>query len=189
MPGVIYPEAVLNGRKGVDHRSGKPHEQPPEWGISTQEASEMLGISKRATRALLNRHKSECCLVSRSGRCACLYWERKVVERVLARRMPMVCKEPEKLCSADEACFILLVARSTLSRYVKQGLLREYRVRHASANGVRILSRFLRSDVRQLAARRKAARARAEVQRREQLRQYWHGRIGSAVSRCRNPNS
>ena len=149
----------------------------------------MLGISRRATRALLNRHKSDCCLVSRPGRCACMYWERRVVERVLAKRMPMVCKEPEKLCSADEACFILLVARSTLSRYVKQGLLREYRVRHNTASGVRALSCFLRADVRRLAARRNAARARAEELRRAQLRQQWNGRIGSSAMRRKNTNS
>lgn len=178
MPGVRYPEEILTGRKGTDSRSGLPHASPPHWGVSTREAAGMLGISERATRALLTRHKSNYCLVTRPGRCACMYWDRSVVERVLAKRVPMVCKEPEKLCSVGEACMLLVISRSSLSRYVKRGFLKEYRVRHATESGVRMQSFYLRAEVRQLAARRHAAQVRAEEQRREQIMRYWNGRIG-----------
>ena len=189
MPGVRYPDSVLNGRKGVDKHSGKPHTQPPEWGISTQDASAMLGISPRATRALMNRHKSEYRLVSCPGGGACMYWERRVVERVLAKRLPMVSKEPARLCSSTEACYILAVARSTLTRYVRQGLLKEYKVRHATPTGVRILSCFLRAEVRNLAARKNAARVRAENVRRAQLKRMWNGRVGGLFDSEESPNS
>ena len=189
MPGVKYPESVLNGRKGVDKHSGKPHTRPPEWGISTRDAAELLGISPRATRALMNRHKSEYRLVSRPGGNACMYWERRVVERVLAKRLPMVSKEPARLCSSTEACYILAVARSTLTRYVRQKLLKEYKVRHATPTGVRVLSCFLRSEVRSLAARRNAARARAENVRREHLKRMWNGRVGGLFDSEEESNS
>lgn len=188
MPGVTYPESVLSGRRGTDSTSGKPHARPPDWGVSTREAASMLGISSRATRALLTRHKSECCLVSRPGRCACMYWDRRVVERVLSRRLPLVSKPPEKLCSSSEACYILVVSRSSLSRYVKQGLLREFRVRIATPTGIRVMACYKRSEVKSLAARKAAARVRMESARRELLRQNWNGRLGSLVGTVRNAN-
>lgn len=173
MPGVKYPDSMLKIRKGADARSGKPHAKPPDWGISTQEASKKLGITLRATRALLNRHKSQHQLVAQPGRCPCMYWERRLVDGILAKRMPMVIRVPDKLCNAHEACFILLIGRSSLTRYVKRGLLKEYRLRHVTKTGVRLLSFFLRADVRKLAACRNAARARAENFRRERLQKQW----------------
>ena len=189
MPGVTYPESVLTGRKGIDQRSGKPHARPPEWGISTREAAEMLGISTRATRALLNRLNSEYRLVACPGGGACMYWDRRVVERELDNRIPLVRKQPEKLCSASEACYILLVARSSLSRYVQRGLLKEHRIRLATPTGVRVLSCFLRSEVRNLAARKEAARAREEEVRRERLKRNWNGRIGGGEVDLDSANS
>lgn len=173
MPGVKYPDSMLKVAKGADARSGKPHARPPEWGISTREASELLGITVRATRALLTRHQSDCQLVAQPGRSACMYWDRRLVNQMLAKRMPMVSKVPDRLCSANEACYILLIGRSSLSRYVKRGLLNEYRLRHATATGVRLLSYYLRADVRKLAARRNAARIRAENIKKERLERRW----------------
>lgn len=169
MPGVRYPESVIQGRKGADRASGKPHAKAPEWGISTRDAAAMLGISTRSARVMLNRNKAEFHLVEQKGRCACLYWDRRVVDRMLARRMPLVTSIPEKLCTAKEACYILLVARSTLSRYVKQKLLHEYQVRHATRSGVRLQSYFLRAEVKKLAAKRNAARRRTEQAQKERL--------------------
>ena len=173
MPGVTYPESVLKGRKGADACSGKPHAKPPEWGVCSREAAEMLGVSVRSARALLNRHKAAYWLVAQPGRNACLYWDRRVIERMLKKRMPLVRTMPDKLCSAGEACYILLIARSSLSRYVKQGLLKEYQIRLVTQTGVRRISCFLRAEVRRLAARKNAARAHAEAARREQLHRMW----------------
>lgn len=173
MPGVKYPDAVVYGRKGADVRSGKPYEKAPEWGISTREAAGMLGISARAARALLNRHQVAYQLVARPGSSACLYWDRNLVQQMTARRMPMVSKVPDKLCSAHEACYLLMVVRSSLSRYVKQGLIKEYRLRLATSGGVRVLSYYLRAEIRKLAARKNAARLRSEGIQRDQLRRLW----------------
>lgn len=173
MPGVKYPESVLQGRKGSHSRSGKPHGSAPAWGISTRDAAQMLGLSVRSARAMLNRQKAKYRLVAQAGRCACMYWDKRVVERMLAKRMPLVRKVPDKFCTAKEACYILLVVRSSLSRYVKCGLLKECKLRLATESGVRVLSYFLRAEVRKLAARRNATRMRAESARRERLQNAW----------------
>lgn len=174
MPGVKYPESVIKGRKGVDTRSGKPHTEAPKWGICSRDAALLLGVSVRSARAMLNRQKSKYRLVTQAGSSACMYWDKRVVARMLARRMPLVRKVPEKLCNAKEACYILLVARSSLSRYVKTGLLKEYPVRLVTPSGVRSMSYFLRSDVRKLAAKRNAVRLRTEQMRREHLERAWN---------------
>lgn len=174
MPGVKYPESVLQGRKGTNAQSGKPHAVAPKWGVSTRDAAQMLGVSVRSARAMLNRQKAKCKLVAQSGSCACMYWDKRVVERMLTRRMPLVRKVPDKLCSAKEACYILLVARSSLSRYVKRRLLNEYKLRLVTESGVRAVSYFMRAEVRKLAARRNAARVRAECSLRERLHQAWN---------------
>lgn len=177
MPGVKYPESVIRGRKGVDTRSGKPHSEAPKWGICSRDAALLLGVSVRSARAMLNRQKSKFRLVTQAGSCACMYWDKRVVARMLARRMPLVRRVPEKLCTAKEACYILLVARSSLSRYVKNGLLKEYPVRLVTPSGVRSMSYFLRADVRKLAAKRNAVRLRAEQTRRERLERAWNAQI------------
>lgn len=179
MPGVRYPESMLHGRRGSDESSGKAYALPPAWGMSSRQAAEALGVSVRTARALLNRHKARYRLVLQRGRPACLYWERRVVKRLLASRMPLVRKIPAKLCSAAEACCILMVARSTLFRYVKQGALQEYKIRYATDSGVRLLSHYLRAEVRRLAARRNAARVRALSMQQERLKRVWNGRISS----------
>lgn len=179
MPGVRYPESMLHGRRGSDESSGKAYALPPAWGMSSRQAAEALGVSVRTARALLNRHKARYRLVLQRGRPSCLYWDRRVVKRLLASRMPLVRKIPAKLCSAAEACCILMVARSTLFRYVKQGALQEYKIRYATDSGVRLLSHYLRADVRRLAARRNAARVRALSMQQERLKRVWNGRISS----------
>lgn len=180
MPGVRYPEAMLHARRGSDENSGKAYALPPAWGMSSRQAADALGLSVRTARALLNRHKARYRLVFQQGRPACLYWEKSVVKRLLASRMPLVRKIPAKLCSAAEACCILMVARSTLFRYVKQGVLQEYKIRYATKSGVRLLSHYLRADVRRLAARRNAVRVRASSLQMERLKKVWNGRMSSS---------
>ncbi len=173
MPGVIYPESVLIGHKGSDTSSGRPHAAVPSWGISSRAAAEKLGVSVRSARALLNKNKAKFRLVSQRGGPACMYWDKRVVERLVAKRMPLVHKIPEKLCPASEACCILVIARSTLSRYVKMKLLREHKLRHVTPTGVRVVSYYLRAEVKRLAARKNAAHLRAEQARRERLHEWW----------------
>lgn len=180
MPGVRYPEAVLHGRKGADPATGKPYAEPPPWGISTRKAAEILCVSVRSARALLNRHHARYRLVARPGRCACLYWDRSAVEELRRRRQPLVLKVSDKLCTAREACCILFIARSSLTRYAQSGLLKEYRVRHVTRAGARTRSFFHRSEVHKLAARRNAARARNECARRDRLQREWNAQKQAA---------
>lgn len=180
LPGVKYPEAVLHGRKGADPVSGRPYAEPPPWGISTREAAVMLGVSVRSARALLNRYNARYRLVARPGSCACLYWDRSAVEELRRRRLPLVLKVSGKLCTAREACCILFIARSSLTRYVQSGLLKEYRVRHVTRAGARTCSFFHRGEVHKLAARRNAARARNECARRDRLQREWNAQKQAA---------
>lgn len=173
MPGVIYPESMIRGQKGTDTASGKPHATPPPWGISSRQAAAQLGVSVRSARAILNKHKARYHLVAQRGSPACMYWDKRVVARLVAKRMPLVRKIPEKLCPASEACVILVVARSTLARYVQMKLIKEYKLRHVTPTGVRVVSYYLRAEVRKLAARRRAAQARAEQARLARLQQHW----------------
>lgn len=173
MPGVIYPESVLKGVKGSDTTSGKPYTSAPSWGVSSRSAAAQLGVSVRTARALLNQSRAKYQLVEQSGRPACLYWDRRKVNQLVSKRLPLVTKIPEKFCSAREACYILQVARSTLSRYVKLGLIKEYPLRHLTPTGVRQVSYYLRADVRGLSNRRRASRIRTEEMRRERLQRRW----------------
>lgn len=75
-----------------------------------------------------------------------------------------------------------MVARSTLFRYVKQGVLQEYKIRYATKSGVRLLSHYLRADVRRLAARRNAVRVRASSLQMERLKKVWNGRMSSSYT-------
>ena len=189
MPGVKYPDSVISGRRGTVAGSGKPYACVPESGIRTREAAEILELSVRSTRVLLNRKNVECYLVSEPGGRTCMYWNRRMVEHLAARQGPLVQKMPEKLCTAKEACYILLVARSSLSRYVQRGLLKEYAVRYVSKTGVRRLSCYMRAEVRKLAGRLNAARTRAQTVQKERLQTDWYQQRDSVSSRCQAPNS
>lgn len=188
MPGVKYPDSVLSGRKGTVAGSGKPYVSAPDSGICTREAAQILELSVRSTRVLLNRKKVECYLVSEPGRRARMYWNRRMVEHLAARQGPLVQKVPEKLCTAKEACYLLLVARSSLSRYVQRGLLKEYMVRYASKTGVRRLACYMRADVRKLTARLNAARTRAQSVQKERLQTDWYHQREIVARQHKEPN-
>lgn len=189
MPGVKYPDSVLSGRRGTVAGSGKPYVSAPDSGIGTREAAHMLELSVRSTRVLLNRKKVECYLVSEPGGRTRMYWNRRMVEGLAARQGPLVRKMPEKLCTAKEACYILLVARSSLSRYVQRGLLKEYSLRYASKTGVRRLSCYMRAEVRKLSARLNAARTRAQTVQRERLQTDWYQQRETVALRRKETNS
>ena len=174
LPGVTYPDAVLNGGPEPGSSSAHPLPAPPPGCVSSAEAAAILGVAPRSARAMLTRRKARRFMVRQPGsRSVCAYWLIKDVVQARDTRAPFVEKVPEKLCGSLEACCILLVARSSLYRYVKQGLLHERRVRRRNATGTRIESYFLRSEVRRLAAQRHAALRRLEQTRHEHLRKLW----------------
>ncbi len=188
MPGIIYPENVLRPRQGIASNGAKVCHVPPKSGISSRQAAAMLGITVRAARAMLNRWHVKNWLVEQDGQSSCLYWDRRVVEQMINRRMPLVNTVPEKYCSSKEACFILLISRSTLGRYVSQGLLKEYQFRRVSQIGVRLGAFYRRADVRRLAAHRNAARMRAEMAKTERLKRHLL-ESGVAVDAAREPTN
>lgn len=189
MPGVIYPEEVLHGPRGAVTGSGKAHDKIPRWGVTSRQAAEMLGVTVRSARAILSRSNSKCQLVALPGEVACMYWDRRAVARLVAKRLPLVRKVPEKLCPAREACYILLISRSTLYRYVRRGLLKEYRMRHATETGVRVVTYYLRADVRKLSARKNAIRARVEGLHKNRLQSEWQEQRGRLQADHHQPNS
>ncbi|MBR3903510.1 MAG: hypothetical protein IKJ29_07635 [Akkermansia sp.] len=189
MPGVIYPEEVLHGPRGAVTGSGKAHDKIPRWGVTSRQAAEMLGVTVRSARAILSRSNSKCQLVALPGEVACMYWDRRAVARLVAKRLPLVRKVPEKLCPAREACYILLISRSTLYRYVRRGLLKEYRMRHATETGVRVVTYYLRAEVRKLSARKNAIRARVEGLHKNRLQSEWQEQRGRLQADHHQPNS
>lgn len=174
MPGVKYPDKVLYGKKGTDVSTGKPYEVVPPCSVSSKEAASMLGLPLRSARSILNRNRVKCMLVAQAGKTACMYWDRKGVEHLLSLRLPMVQQIPESYCTAKEACCILVVARSSLTRYVQRGWLKEHPLRLLTQSGVRTLSFFLRAEVRMLSARLNAARSHTRNIQHERLHRDWY---------------
>ncbi len=173
MPGVKYPEKVLKGPgKPGSTRSNPLREVPPGY-VSSVRAAEMLKVSVRSARAMLSRHKVPRVMVREPRQPVRAYWEEQALEILVAERAPLVEDMPDRFCSAHEACCLLSVARSSLTRYVKCNLLREVRVRMASENGVRIESYFERAAVRRMAVQREILRRRVEQIRRGRLARQW----------------
>lgn len=173
MPGITYPDEVLHGHMRTGRTVGDALLEPPEGWVSSQEAAEMMGITPRSARAFLGRARAQRVRVTLPRRVGCIYWNRLEVLELMNKRKPMLVNIPDKLCNSVEACYILMIARSTLHRYVRQGLLREQQVRHVSAAGVRNEAYYLRSEVKHLAARRNAIRARCEAARLKRRQRDW----------------
>lgn len=174
LPGVTYPDSVLHGAGQPGSSRSNPLRSVPEGYVSSETAAERLKIAVRSARALLSRHKVHRLIVHEPGKCACAYWNEEGLADVLSRRAPAVTEVPIKFCSSTEACFILSVARSSLYRYVQQGLLTEHRVRMTSKTGTRCETYFLRKSVRHLATKRFESLTRVADQRRENLTTRWH---------------
>lgn len=173
MPGVIYPEAVLRGPgKPGSTRSNPLREVPPGY-VSSAEAAKRLEVSERSARAMLSRRKVPRVMVREPGKTVRAYWDECALEVLITERAPLVQSMPDKFCNSYEACCLLSVARSSLTRYVKSGLLREVRVRMSSKSGVRIESYFVRTAVRRLAAHRELLHRRLERTRRSRLERQW----------------
>ena len=150
MPGVRYPDEVLQGPSGTGASRTSPLRKAPPGFISSQNAAELLGITPRSARAMLARRNTRRVMVREPGKAACVYWERLKVQELLETRCPLVRNLPARFCDSAEACYILMIARSTLHRYVKQGALKEYQVRRAFAGGVHREAYYLRAEVRKL---------------------------------------
>lgn len=162
IPGVVYPKEMLRPARGMSRDSGKPYSKVPSWGIDTATAAGMLHSSRSSARAVLHRHKIGYRLVAVSGGPPRLYWRRKQVEALAARRGPLVKQCPARMVDSVTARAMLGVGRSTLYRYVHRRLLHEKQVRLVTPRGTRVKAYYLRSEVAKLAARMRAIRARQQ---------------------------
>ena len=157
--GSLRPGAVLPGK--VVHPEPKPG-----W-FSTQEAARVLRVKPRSVRMALNRAGVQFEWVRRDGACPCLYWENIGVLAYLRRRGmsgDLLERVPEGWMLASEAGARLQMARSSLSRMAKRGVLTEWFVRLNCSDNRRRVSLFNRRDV-ELLAKRRAAALRARLMR------------------------
>lgn len=156
IPGVMYPAHMLpvdtQRRLGVVPLLSKP----PSWSISARQAAEILGCLPSSARDLLHRERVRFCRVF-DGTCPPrTYWDRNRVMSLARRRRPIINKKSPRLISANEAVCILSVSRNTLSRYVRAGLLQQFRLRVRGSGGARIGCFYLRSEVEKLNRHRRA---------------------------------
>lgn len=171
IPGVIYPKEVLQAAKGREQSSGKPYTKVPAWGITTREAAQLLSCTPAAARMAMQRHKVRYRMVMEPGNVPRLYWNRKEIERMAAKRLPVVTRIPAKMLTAEQACTLLHICRSSLHRYARKGRIREQRVRLMTKGGTRKMCLYLKADVKKLAARLNAIRAHeAELKK---LKECW----------------
>lgn len=158
LPGVKYPDKALHVAPGTDPATGEPYTAAPPGWISTDEAAVMLGCGSAAARKWLHEHNEKFMQVKKPGRMVVLYWRRARVEQYASTRAPRVDEMSADYIGADAAMALLKVARSSLHRFVKLGLLEATRVRMPSRGvgyGSRIRLWFRKAQVRYLATKRK----------------------------------
>lgn len=156
--GITYPPELLQGKGMVPIR-----DTVPDWGITTEEAARILNCRRSSARMILNKLEVEKCKVRRKGLVPLLYWHREQVLAISSARPREVYSLPSYYMSAYEVCRTLSVSRSTLCRYVRNGLLIPETVRHRSGRGVRHKQFFLKSEVRRLRYHLNALRYRGAV--------------------------
>ena len=152
MRSVRVKSLVGVSRKG----EGCVKEAAPKGWVSSREVAERLQVSSRAARAWMSRNGVRGVLAKEPGAGVMSYWEPVALRRALRKRGVLEVGIPAGWCCSYEACCILGVARSSLCRYVEQGLLESRKVRVKSSTGARVVSIFCRAHVRGLLKKRKA---------------------------------
>lgn len=166
MSGIRVSSLVGFNRKAASVRTAVPK----GW-VSSRYVAMRSGLSVRTARALLHRSGVSSVLVRVPPACAGRYWEPEGVQSFLEARPNVVTDLPAGMCCSYEASFLLSVSRSTLCRYEANGELEGRFVRARTSSGVRMLKLFRRTQVRELARRRKAGdRARQQMLRVRSMR-------------------
>lgn len=146
-PGIVFPKEVLQPRRGFRKETGSAYRNKPINGISTREASVLLGCSLSGARQYLRRKQVRFVLVKESEGCLSCYWDEKVVRALSCNKLQLVHSAPAGYYSTEEVLEILNVIRSTLYRLSKKGVLCEKKVRIRSKRGTRIRSFYSKSSV------------------------------------------
>lgn len=163
-PGLFYPAEVTQGRP-------RTYKEPPQGYISTRDAATLLCITERACRSLLQRHGVPSVKVQAPTAAHAKFWKSSAIQQVLENRLPLLTAAPKGLIPAKKACLLLMVTRSTLTRYTQAGLLHEHAFRLARNPGqIRVEKWYRPSQVKALAARLKKSRERELAQRQERYR-------------------
>ena len=128
---------------------------PAGW-IRTRAAAEILKVDTRTARFLLRGFKARFVLVK--GKANAKFWACSDVRMLAGERecVAYVGAVPKGWCLVSEACRKLGVARASLHRFCRKGLLAERRIRMRTAAGVVLRVVLNRQQVCSLARRRKS---------------------------------
>lgn len=137
-PSLSFPDHVKMRRKGTDPKSGQPYDGVSGAFVETEEIANRIHCSLSAARQYLHRHGVRFRVVRKGGGALGLYWLKKDVECVLARREPVCHRLPEGYVDMDAAVRMLGVVRSYVHRLTRKGLLREFRCRMNTTRGFRV---------------------------------------------------
>ncbi len=149
-PGVVYPPEMLRVRESRERNQGEPYRERPVWGISSREAAEMLHCSESAARIALHKKRVRCRVVREPGAAACLFWDKKQVEKLARARLPILDAVPPRFVDSRTAAEMLQVGRSSLYRYSKKRWLHPYRLRLRTPSGLRVHVYYRRDELMKL---------------------------------------
>lgn len=149
VPGLVYPPEMLVEKP----RGEEILKEAPPWAISSEQAAEILHCRSSSARILLNNAAVEKCKVKLPGAQVSLYWRQSQVEDVARARPQEISTVPEAYMGADDAAALLAVSRSTLRRYVRQGVLHPKSVRFRSPSKfICLKTLYLKSEIQNLHA-------------------------------------
>lgn len=132
-PGIIFPERVKM-------------DKPPVWGMTTKDASRVLGTSPSGARQYLSRHDAKCVFVKK--RC---YWNYYEVSFLAASKPAVSDGLPNGWLTTKEASALLGVKRSRLYAMVRRGLLKEERrFRIRGKRGFRVVHGYSEGELGRL---------------------------------------
>lgn len=152
IPGVVYPQSVLEAQPGMHPRTGCPYSKPPPNTLSTGAVAMRLGIRASSARSFLHRHKVRFYIVQYGSSPRMKYWSRHQVQRLLAKMPQQSEKRPRGTLTLRQAMEQLPCTRSTLQRHTANGRVRVVVRRQATPYGMRAVFYYNAADVKRLSS-------------------------------------
>lgn len=156
VPGVHYPDEVLEKnvtkkRKGSDSSTPITDGGPPDWGITTADAAKLYGVAPAVMRNYCEYHKVPHKHYKLKGRVPCIYWNKKVLEKLVSSKTPLIENIPDDLCTSKEAQELIGCARVSLLRYARHNKwIHEFHVRKSIAGAPRAICLYIRDECKEL---------------------------------------